>query len=194
MSSSLSTSSLIKSLDLEEHPEGGYFVLTNVQNQKTFSTFAGRFTPPLATSIYYLLAYDRPFGIFHMNKSRLPQTYHVLHQGRAEYTLITPGNPPTIEQVVIGTNTAAGEKRLLVVGTGIWKRSSLLQEDIQKAKTDAEKDATNCLITEVVVPGFDWEDHRYMDMATLKELFEGVEGGEAKIDEFSKFLNAQAAK
>ena len=73
---------------------------------------------PLATSIYYLLSLDEPNGVFHMNKSAVRltigimlydrgnvtdvgiQTMHVLHQGRAEYTLITPGSPPRIERKV----------------------------------------------------------------------------------------------
>ena len=70
----------------------------------------------LATTIYYLLTFDDPDGVFHMNKSVVRkiywssinitmkkcdvQTMHVLHQGRAEYTLITPGNPPKVEKKV----------------------------------------------------------------------------------------------
>ena len=114
----------------------------------------------------------------------LPQTYHVLHQGRAEYTLITPGEngaPPTVSTAVMGTNTAAGETRLLLVGTGVWKMSRLLPEDLALG-TDAEKaDKVGCLITEVVVPGFHWEDHKFLTKQALHELFKGVEGGEALI-------------
>ena len=78
---------------------------------------------PLATTIYYLLTHDDPIGVFHMNKSAVSvvlsnivmclrishvaddphlQTMHVLHQGRAEYTLIYPENPPRVERVVCG--------------------------------------------------------------------------------------------
>ncbi|KAF8191363.1 RmlC-like cupin domain-containing protein, partial [Pholiota molesta] len=179
-----SSSALINDLQLQEHPEGGYFVVTNVQKEKILSPFAEGKPRELATSIYYFLTYDRPIGLFHMNKS---VTYHVLHQGRAEYTLITPGNPPTIEKKVMGTNAAAGETRMLVVGTGIWKRSSLLEEDLQKARAQNEQEQVNCLITEVVVPGFDWEDHVYMYKDTLEKLFEGVEGGDGWVKEFSQF-------
>ena len=89
------------------------------------------------------------------------QTYHVLHQGRAEYTLITPGvagKPPTIEKKVMGTNTAAGELRMLFVGTGVWKMSRLLPEDLALGTTPEKADKVGCLIHEVVVPGFHWED------------------------------------
>lgn len=89
----------------------------------------------------------------------------------------------------MGTNTAAGETRMLVVGTGIWKRSSLLDEDLRKARTQNEQEQTNCLITEVVVPGFDWEDHVYMYKDTLEKLFEGVEGSDDWVNEFSQFVS-----
>lgn len=80
---------------------------------------------------------------------------------------------------------------MLLVGTGIWKRSSLLEEDIKHAKTNQEKDMTNCLITEVVVPGFDWKDHNYMNLRALKQLFDGVEGGEEKVTEFLPFVSQE---
>ncbi|KAF9472122.1 hypothetical protein BDN70DRAFT_844821 [Pholiota conissans] len=187
MTASSSSSALIKDLALQEHPEGALpLPITHTLKDKVASPFANGKPRELASSIYYMLTYDRGVGLFHMNKS---VTYHVLHQGRAEYTLITPGNPPTIEKKIMGTNTAAGETRLLVVGTGIWKRSSLLDEDIRRATTPAQKDNVNCLITEVVVPGFDWEDHVYMYKEQLDRLFEGVQGGEKFVREFAPYVS-----
>ena len=37
---------------------------------------------------------------------------------------------------------------------------------------------TGCLITEVVFPGFHWEDHRYLSVSELKELWGGRPGWE----------------
>ena len=54
----------------------------------------------------------------------------------------------------------------------MWKRSELLPEDIAAADEGlVDKGAINCLITEVVVPGFDWHDHQYMTREKLEELF-----------------------
>jgi predicted cupin superfamily sugar epimerase len=96
---------------------------------------------------------------------------HVHHTGRAVYTLITPstekGGLPTIERVVMGPNVSAGEQRQLLVGTGVWKMSRLLDVDLKGP--DLER--TGCLITEVVVPGFHWEDHKYLTRAELEEMF-----------------------
>lgn len=124
--------------------------------------------------------------------SHVCQTYHVLHHGRAEYTLITPGSPPTVERRVMGTDVRAGETRMLVVGTGIWKRSSLLAADLVVQATGDKEESAHCLITEVVVPGFDWEDHVYMDKAMLERLFEGVDGGARLVEEFAEFVGASA--
>ncbi|KAF6744005.1 RmlC-like cupin domain-containing protein [Ephemerocybe angulata] len=183
------SSRLIASLELEKHPEGGYFKVTDVQDKKVPSPFAGDAPRLLATTIYYLLSHDRPKGFIHMNKSLI---YHALHQGRAQYTLITPssvpGQPPKIEKHIIGPNEAAGENRFLLVGTGVWKMSQLLDEDTESATTEEAKDKVNCLITEVVVPGFDWEDHNYLTKEGLEELF----AGDAKaIEEFGKYLKEE---
>ncbi|KAF8208130.1 hypothetical protein K438DRAFT_1813458 [Mycena galopus ATCC 62051] len=100
------------------------------------------------------------------------QTYHILHQGRAEYTLITPGNRPTVEKKVMGTGP--NETRQLLVGTGVWKMSNLLPEDLAQAKTEEEKRNLGCLITEVVVPGFHWVDHKFLRHAELLDLLKDV--------------------
>ncbi|KAF9532207.1 RmlC-like cupin domain-containing protein [Crepidotus variabilis] len=172
---STTTSELIQALGLQEHPEGGYYVVTDAREESIPSPFSESKSRQLATSIFYLLTQDRPYGVFHMNKS---VTYHVLHHGRVEYTLICPGAPgsaPSIEKVIMGVNAAAGERRMLMVETNVWKRSSLLESEISLAVTAEEKDSLNCLITEVVVPGFDWEDHRYMTQKDLLDLFSGQE-------------------
>ncbi|KDQ09149.1 hypothetical protein BOTBODRAFT_165186 [Botryobasidium botryosum FD-172 SS1] len=180
---------IIRSLSLRKHPEGGYYAETSGRQQATVQP------PPLidenerrslASSIYYLLSHDNSSGVLHMNKSSI--TYHALHQGRAEYTLITPGadgSPPKVEKKVMGTNTAEGEVRMLYVGAGVWKMSRLLPEDMALGTTPDRKDKVGCLITEVVVPGFRWEDHQFMTQKKLEVLFESVEGMEGMIRQFS---------
>ncbi|KDR67502.1 hypothetical protein GALMADRAFT_283484 [Galerina marginata CBS 339.88] len=179
------TAELITQLALQKHPEGGYYVETDRQTKQIPTPFVGGEPRSLATSIYYLLTDDNPNGVFHMNKS---VTYHVLHQGRAEYTLIKPTHPPVVERVIIGTDTSAGEVRMLLVDTNVWKMSRLLPQDVERPKSRNEEDSSGCLITEVVVPGFHWEDHQFLTQAVLQALFEGVDGGEERVREFSAFL------
>ncbi|KIM76855.1 hypothetical protein PILCRDRAFT_12409 [Piloderma croceum F 1598] len=180
---------LISDLKLIKHPEGGYFAETDRQKEEVPTPFVNG-TPPrsLATQIFYLLTYDNPQGVFHMNKS---VTYHVLHQGRAEYTLITPGSPPVIEKKVMGTNVTAGEQRQLFVGTGVWKMSRIPPEDLEAATTQDAKDRTGCLITEVVTPGFHWEDHKFLTFKELQDLFKGTQDGEEKVKSVAPFVKKE---
>ena len=129
----------------------------------------------VALTLALLIALDLAFG---------HQIYHVLHQGRAEYTLITPvpGGTPKVEVKVMGVGP--GEHRQLLVGKGVWKKSRILPEDVGLGKSDEEKDRVGCLITEIVVPGFHWEDHVFMQKHHLDGLFKGVPGGDKFIAEF----------
>lgn len=88
----------------------------------------------------------------------------------------------------MGTNVKAGEQRQLFVGTGVWKMSRIPPADLEAAKSQDEKDHTGCLITEVVTPGFHWEDHKFLTLEHLQELFKGVEGADEKIKEIIPFL------
>lgn len=170
---------------MQKHPEGGYFAETDRQEEQVPSPFADGKLRPLATTIYYLLTYEDPAGVFHMNKS---VTMHVLHQGRAEYTLIHPENPPRIEKVIMGPNIDVGEKLQLLVGSNIWKKSKLLDDDVSAADKDpAKRDRTGCLITEVVFPGFHWEDHKYLSRAELERLWKGRSGWE----EWAPFVKSE---
>jgi uncharacterized protein len=66
--------------------------------------------------------------------------------------------------------------------------SRLLEEDIESATTQMQKDRTNCLITEVVVPGFDWEDHQYLTLEGLQGILQGTDSEAERIKEFSPFI------
>ncbi|KAF5346438.1 hypothetical protein D9757_014706 [Collybiopsis confluens] len=195
------TDVLIRELNLQKHPEGdplgapGYFIETDRQALQIPSPYSDNQSRPLATSIYYLLTKDSPSGIIHMNKS---VTYHVLHQGRAQYTLIYPPSesnpgPPRIERHIMGSNTSAGETRLLLVGTGVWKMSQLLP-DLGSESTEPDY---GCLITEVVVPGFGWGDHAFLTRDGLIELFRDVEDrkeGDELVRQFEKHVKAGEQK
>ena len=45
-------------------------------------------------------------------------------------------------------------------------------------KDPAKRERTGCLITEVVFPGFHWEDHAYLSVAELEKLWGGQPGWE----------------
>ena len=65
--------------------------------------------------------------------------------------------------------------------------SQLLAEDTKAA---GDEELVNCLITEVVVPGFQWEDHKFLTPEGLNELFQDVEDREQVVSQYSRYLKA----
>lgn len=60
------------------------------------------------------------------------------------------------------------------------------QEDIAKvAAGELNNDDVGCLITEVVVPGFAWEDHAFLTPGGLEELLKDQKDGEKWIKELT---------
>ncbi|GAA5927370.1 Cff1p [Sporobolomyces koalae] len=166
---------LKEQLRLQEHPEGGYYAETDRRKEQIPSPYAKGEPRSLATQIYYLLDSKSVKGKLHLN---LSTTYHLLHNGRAKYTLLrqspTAGEKPVIKQVVMGEDVEKGELRQLLVEGGWWKASELPEEDL----SNGEEDKTGCLISEVVVPGFDWHDHAFLTRKGLLNLFNGDEEDE----------------
>lgn len=80
----------------------------------------------------------------------------------------------------MGPNVHAGELLQLLVPTGVWKMSRLLQEDLDAASSSASQERCGCLITEVVFPGFAWEDHGFLTRTTFNALWDGAVPPEAQ--------------
>ena len=128
-------------LDLAAHAEGGYFrrIYTDHRSQGR-----GDDARPWATSIHYLLTRDAPVGRLHRNRSTI--LHYLQHGGPVEYVLLPA--PGVCRRIVLGYGD--GQDLFLAVDGGCWKGSRLTG------------DATHALISEVVVPGFDYADHEFM--------------------------------
>ncbi|WWC65274.1 uncharacterized protein I303_107891 [Kwoniella dejecticola CBS 10117] len=145
-----------------------------------------------ATQIYYLLTPESYRGRMHMN---LHSTFHLHHSGRALYTLIkppqTPGEIPTIHRVILGPNASQGEVLQLFVPGGWWKASEIPDEDLLLLDAPGAKEANlhkniGCLISEVVVPGWNPDQHQFIDEDKLKAMWSGKDGWE----QYSKYIKA----
>ncbi|KAK9447782.1 RmlC-like cupin domain-containing protein [Limtongia smithiae] len=161
---------LIAALNMIPHIEGGYFVETDrsaLVMPNPYNPTAADPTRTLSTLIYYLLTPHSPIGRFHRNKSR---TIHLLHKGRATYVLIHPDG--SMETYVVGHDVAKGEKLQWIVEGGDYKASFV----------DAGEE---CLISEVVIPGFEYTDHNFM--ATRDELVSLI--GEEQAQEWDWLLS-----
>ncbi|QDS72148.1 hypothetical protein FKW77_004313 [Venturia effusa] len=212
---------LIQTLNLQPHIEGGYFVETDrnallipnpfltpqeqQRQQQQQQRGAGEQVPPDAgseswrnasTTIFYLLTPQRPLGRFHRNKAR---TVHTLHSGRGVYVVLHVNDDVVlqnndddereggdggrekvrIESFVVGRDVAKGEKLQWIVEGGKYKASFLL--DVGEGGGLGSTDCAECgglLISETVVPGFDYRDHDFLEMARLEELVSSEEAKE----------------
>lgn len=175
----------IATLGLQPHIEGGYFVetdrdsllvpnpfqnlplLTNATSKDTSTTRSA------STTIFYLVTPGSPIGHFHRNRGR---TVHTLHRGRGRYVLLhvdrrdEQGRVP-IETFVVGQDVENGERLQWIVDGGKFKASFLLPDH-----DDGEQGSTSdkgLLISETVVPGFEYSDHDFMTAEAMAEALEG---------------------
>jgi len=115
---------------------------------------------------------------------------HTLHKGRARYVIIhadevAPSNRPSgygseesesgadegklwtgkarVETYVVGQDVLGGEKLQWIVDGGKYKASYLLD-------TEDGRDSEGCLISETVVPGFEFADHDFMKRERAEAL------------------------
>ncbi|KAK5658538.1 hypothetical protein OQA88_1930 [Cercophora sp. LCS_1] len=186
---------VIDALKMQSHVEGGYFVETDRDPLIVPSPFPSvpasdaEFGPGLAsaqrpgfnpavrnasTSIFYLLTPNTPQGNFHRNRGR---TIHTLHRGRGRYVLIHADEPDhRVESFIVGQDVAAGEKLQWIVEGGKFKASFLLPD--KDASGNETSESEGLLISETVVPGFEFYDHDFLVGDGLAKLIGEVKAKE----------------
>lgn len=179
---SLSIQALVKALSLQPHIEGGFFAETDrapeivpspfpVKQSNTYELAPQRpgFDPAVrnaSTTIFYLLTENGPQGGFHRNAAR---TMHTLHRGQGRYVIIHDDEAgqhgkKRIESFIVGQDIAKGERLQWMVEGGKYKASFLLPDTEGGASSDG------LLISEIVVPGFEFCDHDFLSREGLKEI------------------------
>lgn len=131
-----STRALITKLQLQKHPEGGFFHETDrdplrVPNPFRYSgTVDADSTRSASTTIYYLLTPASPTGHFHRNRGR---TVHTLHRGRGRYVIIHAGKEKgekgKVETFVVGQDMHRGERVQWIVEGDKYKASFLMPDE-----------------------------------------------------------------
>lgn len=139
----------IERLALEPHPEGGWFrrIYTAAQSVPTPSG-----SRCAASSIHYLLNRQSPVGRFHRNRSAI--LHYLQDGGPVTYWLLDHGS---VRSVTLGREP--GQSLFLEVPGGIWKASRL------------ESAADCALVSEVVLPGFDYADHEFLTLERLQREY-----------------------
>lgn len=136
------TATIISTLKMIPHVEGGYFVETDRDALRVPNPFADRApgddTRSASTSIYYLVTPQSPQGSFHRNKGR---TVHTLHKGRGRYVLIhadevEKGGKARVETFIVGHDIAKGERLQWIVEGGKYKASYLLEDGEEGSGSD----------------------------------------------------------
>ncbi|KAE8358029.1 RmlC-like cupin domain-containing protein [Aspergillus caelatus] len=175
----------IQALQLQPHPEGGYYSETDrhplripnpyrddTDNSKTvMEPDAEKATRSASTTIYYFITPRSPMGYFHRNRSR---TVHTLHRGRGRYVIIHAdqakenGGKAPIESFVVGHRIEKGERLQWVVEGGKYKSSYLLPDSDGDLPDDNKSEGL--LISETVVPGFEFYDHDFLPAEKMEQL------------------------
>jgi len=179
----MTNSQLVKAYQMIPHPEGGHYVETYRSPLKTPNPFvAGSPERNLHTTIYYLMTPNTWRGSIHQHSS---DSMHFVHQGRARIQMLRPDG---VETIILGDRTDLGEQHQAVVPANVWKAISLPPEDVALATQLSETEKIGCLMSEVVVPGFSFEDHKFLTKSELEDLFANHKDREALIKEFAPLL------
>jgi len=157
----------IKHLNLQAHPEGGFYKETYRSNE-TLATqsLPARFTGSrnFSTAIYFLLrSQDR--SVFHRIKS--DELWH-FYQGSTLSIYILTNEGLTIKK--LGTHLAQGESLQVMVPANCWFGARV------------EEKETYALCGCTVAPGFDFQD---FEMAERKELLRQYPSWEKEIVELT---------
>jgi len=175
----------IKKLNLEKHPEGGYFRQTYRSREAIeASALPGRFTADrqtltdrlISTAIYYLLSADE-FSAFHSLKS--DELWH-FHCGAAVTIHIIDQNGK-YSAIRLGSDFDRGEVFQAVVEAGCWFGATVESGD--RAQVSCASSPPACyprshpcsapysLVGCTVAPGFDFSDFRLGDRRELIERY-----------------------
>ncbi|MES2684830.1 MAG: cupin domain-containing protein [Pseudomonadota bacterium] len=135
-------------LKLEPHPEGGHFRRIYTSDAKVQTEHGERHA---ASSIHYLLTAEQPRARFHKVRSTI--LHYLQAGGPVQYVCIDAQG--RLSETTLGYGE--DQSLFLEVPPETWKASRLVEG------------AGHALVSEVVIPGFDWADHEYLDPSQLLE-------------------------
>lgn len=137
----------IKQLNMEAHPEGGYFVSTFAGEEQFETRNVAR---PIYTSIYFLL---RSQDISHLHRLKSDEIWYF--HGGSSLTVHMIFEDGTYEARKLGLNAAEGEAPQILV-----PKSTIFGSSVDDADTFS-------LVGCMVAPGFDYAD---FELFTQEEL------------------------
>lgn len=148
---------IIRLLDLQPHPEGGFYRETYRSSERlAHSALAQRYSGDrsISTAIYFLLTRE---SFSAMHKLASDEIFHFYMGGTVEMLLLKPGGGS--QTVRIGPNIEQAEQLQLVVPRRWWQGSRLVG--------DEEFALLGC----TVAPGFDFADFEEGNRAALQTAY-----------------------
>ena len=167
-----------------------------------------------STTIHYFLSPSSPLGRFHRNRAR---TVHTLHWGRGAYVLLHPpenrrdnehgavseaeregcdmagreGEGWRVETFIVGTDIVKGEKVQWIVEGGRYKSSYLLPDtgDVEEYWNGEDGSKNGLLISETVVPGFEFSDHDFLTAERFLDIL-----GKERVEELGWLLGQEEGR
>lgn len=143
---------IVEQLNMQPHPEGGYFVetyrseITLSESGKSVATVIYFLLPSSETSSWHRIKSDE-FWFYH---SGSPIVVHSIENGRYKAT-------------IVGKDFQKGEKPQYLVPGGAVFGASVLEEN------------SYSLVSCVVAPGFDFEDFELFTKEEMLEMFPDLE-------------------
>ena len=145
-------------LDLEPHPEGGYF-------RETFRSTAGSGGRAASTAIYFLVTGEAPSCLHRVDAD---EVFHHYAGAPVEQLVIDAGGGA--EARWLGTDWQAGQRPQAIVPAGAWQGCRVTVADAW------------ALLGCTVAPGFDFSGFQLADSATADALRRSVPEHAALID------------
>ena len=157
-----SIETIVNTLDLKPHPEGGYFKETyrsagTIKTESLDARYNGERN--YSTCIYFLLTSDN-FSAFHRIKQ--DEIWHFYDGSPIRLHMITEAGTHTAQ--IIGKEINLGELPQFVVPGGCWFASEVLENNSYSL--------TGCTVS----PGFSFEDFELKSRKELTALFPSHEG------------------
>ena len=146
----------VQELNLQAHPEGGYFSETYRSEGK----IAGDALPEgfsgdrvFGTAIYYLLG---PKDKSHLHRLQADEVWHFYAGGRLEISVIHPDG--RLETIALGSDPAQGERFQAVVSAHAWFGARPVA-------------GTYALVGCTMAPGFEFSDFELAERDALTKQF-----------------------
>ncbi len=140
----------IEALQLEPHPEGGFFRET-YRAGTTVQASSHPEPRSASTAIYFLITSEQPATRLH--RLRSDEVFHLYEGGPLQVLVLRPNG--SSEAPVLGLDIASGQRPQIVIPAGSWFGTKL------------SDGVDHCLIGCTVAPGFDFDD---FELATGTQL------------------------